>query len=284
MASLSIEPLTPTIGARIGGLDLTSPIPATAREEIRRALLDHLVVFVGGQSTTPARFKDLAMSFGRLEMPPSYLRSLSADEPEIHFVDYDGSQPRGSYADVWHADVTFMESPPLGSVLTPVQIPTLGGDTLWANMYAAYEALSPQMQRFLDGLEAEHALPGVHKTVGRNDDPIVGAVHPVVRVHPETGRKSIFVNAIFTRRIVGIDIEESRQLLDMLYRHCSAPEFQVRWRWAMGDIAIWDNRCTLHYGVVDYRERRILQRIVLKGDRPKGVEPTHLTASALVSS
>jgi taurine dioxygenase len=267
----SVEPLTPTIGAVVHGVDVGEPIGEGLASQLRSALADHLVVFVRRASVAPvsaAELQRLASVFGEIGEKPSYMVSAGEDTPDIHVVDYDGSLPRGSYADIWHSDVTCAPEPPHGALVTPLDIPECGGDTLWSSMLAAYEALSPKMQDFLDGLEAEHTVPSGYSYRTRNDAAIAGVLHPVVRKHPTTGRKALFVNEVFTQRIVGLDISESNRILDMLFRHVMAPEFQMRWRWRYGDVAIWDERWTMHYGVVDYRQRRRLTRAVLKDLRP----------------
>jgi taurine dioxygenase len=271
---VEIHPVTPAIGAEVTGVRIDQPIDVETAASLRQALLNHLVLFFRGRELTPAQFQDFAAVFGEVTPGPPYVGKLE-EFPMVHLVDNDGSTVRGAFADTWHADYTAVEEPPKVTMVTPSIIPAVGGDTLWANMYAAYETLSPGFREYLDPLDAEHLPPAAVAAAGgggrvASDTPVVGAVHPVVRVHPETGRRSIYANENFARRILGVHISESSNILNFLRQHCAAPEFQVRWRWKNGDVAVWDNRCTIHYGVVDYHKRRVLHRLILKGDRPVG--------------
>jgi taurine dioxygenase len=200
----------------------------------------------------------------------------STEVPGVTVLDQ--TDPRGQYTERWHTDSTFLEEPPWGAVLRAVQLPPVGGDTCWASMYAAYEQLSPPMRRFLDGLTAEHStsildavLDKLPNVVRRERMPPVR--HPVVRVHPETGRKLLFVNANFTDRIVDLDEAESRTLLDFLFHHLGKPHFQVRYHWTPNAVALWDNRSTQHCAMPDYCERRLMYRCMMRGDRPVGPVP-----------
>jgi taurine dioxygenase len=190
-----------------------------------------------------------------------------------------------TFGNAWHSDFSFLEEPPLGSVLYAREVPSHGGDTLFANMYAAYEALSPGMRKMLDGLNAIHAgkpygvggLPkdlAVSRSIGmerNNPEADRETAHPVVRVHPATGRKALFVNSIYTTRFEGMTPAESRPLLNFLYAHAIQPEFTCRLRWRAGDLAVWDNRCTMHYAINDYDgQRRLMHRTTIKGERPVG--------------
>jgi taurine dioxygenase len=169
-------------------------------------------------------------------------------------------------ADTWHTDVTFSPTPPLASVLLMARLPRVGGDTIWTNQYLAYESLSPPLRELLSGLSAvHHAAP-----MGRPD---IAARHPVVRIHPETGRRSLYVNRGFTSHIVEVSRAESDTLLEHLFRWSEQPRFQCRYRWTEGTVALWDNRCTQHYGVADYTERRVLHRVTVLGDHPVGDDP-----------
>jgi taurine dioxygenase len=266
---MKVERLTGAIGAVIAGGDPTGS--AQDARSLRQALLDHQVIFLRGTPLEPEHFQRFGQLFGELEVHP-FQENLGGRLEYVHVISYDGSGRRGTYTDQWHSDVTFAAEPPMGSVLTPTRLPSIGGDTLWASMYAAYEALPGRLQRFIDGLTAVHALPGDPNSMAERDpESLRGRTHPVVRRHPETGRPALFVNSIFTRRIVEMGETEGRRILDLLFDHVKSPDFQVRWRWEYGDIVVWDNRCTQHYAVADYHEPRTLHRLTIKGDRPVGV-------------
>jgi taurine dioxygenase len=187
--------------------------------------------------------------------------------------------PKGQYTERWHTDSTFLPEPPFGAILRAVQLPSTGGDTCWASMYAAYEGLSPAMQTFLDGLTAEHSTAIIDAalaqlgTVVRRDSGFAPSIHPVVRVHPETGRKSLFVNGNFTTRIMELSERESAVLLSFLFEHVNSPEYHVRFHWEPNSVAIWDNRATQHCAIPDYHERRVMCRCMMRGDRPVGPSP-----------
>ncbi len=274
---LAVTPLTPTIGAVISGLDLRDDHADAVIGDIRAALLDHKVLFFEDQDLTPVQQRDFAARFGALHTHPLYPGEESV--PEIMILDNHQQNPTDN--DHWHTDVTFLERPALGAILHARVLPASGGDTLWASMTAAYEALSPAMKTFVESLSAVHDLAYafsadgiVAQAAGREryekakaENPPV--VHPVVRTHPETGRNGLFVNSGFTRRIKGLRHEESRALLDFLFRHIQKPEFCVRWRWREGAVAFWDNRCTQHYAVNDYLpDRRVMTRATIFGDKP----------------
>jgi taurine dioxygenase len=276
-STLRITPVSPSLGARVDGVDLSRELPAETVSEIRRALLKHEVLFFEDQDITPEQQRDFAARFGRLHVHP--IRPSVPGIPEVLVM---GDQP-GSESDnsIWRSDVTFIETPPLGSVLYACEMPRQGGDTIWSSMRAAYGALSSPMQRFLSGLDAEHdfarsypvdrfaaAAAGIERfTWTRREHPPVR--HPVVRTHPETNRDGLFVNSGFTTRILGLNDNESEQVLKMLCDHIQKPEFLVRWKWQPGTLAFWDNRVTQHYTVNDYLpHRRILRRATILGDRP----------------
>ena len=274
--ALAIKPLTPTIGALVSGIDL-GDLSDGAVDDLRAALLKHQVLFMEGQSLTPVQQRDAAARFGSLHTHPLY--PGHSDAPEIMMLDY--GPDKSTDDDHWHTDVTYEEAPAMGAILYAERVPSSGGDTLWSSMTAAYKALSKPMRDFLDGLSAvhdfTHAFPAEGQAgsdAGRERYEKARAahppvVHPVVRTHPETGELALFVNSVFTSRIKGLRREESRALLDLLYRHIQQPEFCVRWKWSEGAVAFWDNRCTQHYAVNDYRpERRTLRRATLNGDKP----------------
>lgn len=274
--ALTIEPLTPAIGAVLHGIDLAGPVSDDTIGDIRQALLKHQVIFFRDQALSPGAQRDFAARFGELHVHPLYARDGA--HPEIMVIDNHPGNPTDN--DTWHTDVTFLETPALGCLLYADQLPNQGGDTLWSSMTAAYRALSKPMQAFLSELQAvhsfAHAFGGSHaadeagrarfEEAVRKHPPVL---HPVIRTHPETGEPGLFVNQGFTQRIKGLRNEESRAILDFLFRHVQKPEFTVRWRWTPGSLAFWDNRCTQHCAVDDYLpERRVMRRATVLGDRP----------------
>lgn len=277
MPKIVIKAVTPTIGAVLGGIDLSRELDDERIADIRAALLKHRVIFFVDQHITPVQHRNFAARFGALHTHPLYPGVPEASE--LFVLDNHAGNPTDN--DAWHTDVTFIETPPLGAVLYAKQLPTEGGDTLWCNMRAAYEALSPRMQTFLSQLDAVHdfargfpARGTVAKAAGAEkhakaveEHPPV--IHPVIRTHPETGEDSLFVNYGFTERIKGLRRKESDAILNMLFDHIQKPEFQVRWRWTENAIAFWDNRVTQHYAVNDYLpNRRVMHRATILGDRP----------------
>jgi taurine dioxygenase len=291
MPGLRVKILTPTIGALIEGVDLSQALDDEVIAEIRAALLKHRVIFFENQQITPLQHRDFAARFGRLHTHPLYPGVPEA--PELFILDNHANNPTDN--DAWHTDVTFIETPPLGAVLYAKQLPPDGGDTLWCNMRAAYESLSPTMQIFLSQLDAVHDFARgfpvrgtVAKAAGADkhakaieEHPPV--VHPVIRTHPETGEDALFVNYGFTVRIKGLRRKESDAILTMLFDHIQKPEFHVRWRWKENAIAFWDNRITQHYAVNDYLpHRRVMHRATILGDRPyhRSRVPQELRAAA----
>jgi taurine dioxygenase len=277
MPKLAISTLTPTIGAVIQGVDLADIPDDETIAAIRAALLKHKVIFFEDQHITPVQHRDFAARFGKLHTHPLY--PGVPDAPEMFILDNHAGNPTDN--DAWHTDVTFIETPPLGAILYAKLLPEEGGDTCWANMQAAYEALSQPMQRFLSELDAVHdfnrGFPQtgqVAKQAGKEKaskalDEHPPVIHPVVRTHPETGADGLFVNYGFTDRIKGLRRSESDALLNMLFVHVQKPEFQCRWRWKPNAIAFWDNRATQHYAVNDYLpHRRVMHRATILGDRP----------------
>jgi taurine dioxygenase len=276
---LQVQPVTGAIGAEIRGVDLSAPLPAGEVAAIRQALLDHLVLFFRHQHLTDAQHRDFAAQFGQLE-PFVLAPPANPDVPEVHGLAFDnGAAALGSRVDSWHTDGTFMTCPPLGTVLRAVELPQYGGDTCWASMYAAYDALSPALKRAVEGLVAVHDFAKVSFTTFDDaDDPATELArvrqrypvtrHPIVRTHPDTGRKLLYVNRNYTVRIEGLTERENEVLLPFLFDHVRDPLFQCRFRWEPGSVAFWDNRCTQHYSVPDYPGRRVMHRVVLVGDRP----------------
>ena len=272
---LRIKPLTATIGAELSGVDLTHPLEDDAVAAIRTALLDHLVVFFRDQPLTDEQHLAFALRFGTLSIPP--LATKYQDTPAVTVLDQ--VHPKGEGADQWHSDNTFMSRPPLGSILRAVQLPAVGGDTCFASMYAAYEALSAPMRAFVDGLIAIHditkpmrkAIDAGHTNLDldamqKGWPPVE---HPVVITHPETGRRALFVNRNSTSHIVGLSERENERLLPFLFDHVRSPELQVRFHWEVGSIAFWDNRSVQHYAVADYTERRVMHRVTIDGPAPE---------------
>jgi taurine dioxygenase len=256
-----VKRLTGSLGAEVRGPALEQATAADAAA-IRSLLLQHLVLFFPNQRLTPDSHIAFGRLFGELEAHPNL--SFDAERPEFFELHARGGE--GAIADEWHSDLSCQARPSVMAILNMVKCPSFGGDTMWANMYKAYEALSPPMKEFCEGLSALHdAHP--------HGKPEAMAVHPVVRMHPETGRKSLFVNEHFTRRIVELSHEESDALLGFLTRWASNPRFTVRYHWTEGTIAMWDNRCTQHCVLNDFEGDRVIQRVTVMGDEPKAVSP-----------
>jgi taurine dioxygenase len=273
---IDIVPVTPVLGAEVGGVKLRPEIDDDEVAAIRAALLDHKVLFFRDQSLDPAGLTQLGRRFG--DPTPAHPVEPSVEgHPEVLSLDSE----EGARADVWHSDLTFQERPPLGALLHAEVVPDVGGDTLWVDMAAAYEALSPPLRSLLDGLTATHSPSKAGDYFAGRDasgekaaaTAVAGPVrHPVVRVHPETGRRSLFVNPLFTIKIDGLRRAESDAILDLVQQVATRPDAMVRWRWQAGDVAFWDNRCTMHYALMDYgTTRRNMLRVALEGDRPAGV-------------
>jgi taurine dioxygenase len=271
---ITVNKLTPIIGAEIRGVDLSEPLGDDTVAEIRRAFADNLVIFFRDQKPLDDETHiRVGRYFGTLDL------SEIQPQPRAHreVLVLDQVSPKGEGADRWHRDRTYLEVPPLGSILQCVQPADMGGDTCWASMYAAYEALSAPMQAFVDTLQARHSIARlasysrkVSETLGDRLNTWPSTIHPLVEVHPETGRKALNVNANWTESIVGMSKAESDMLLDFLFEHVKQPEFQVRFHWNQSDVAFWDNRCCLHYAVADYTSRRIMKRVALVGNKPVG--------------
>jgi len=255
-SNLKITRLAGALGAEIRGLALS-----TADDEdianIKTLLLSHQVLFFPDQCLNIDDHVALGRRFGTLESHPN-LNNPFTQHPEV----FELAASHGGLADEWHSDISFQPEPSVMSVLNMIECPSVGGDTLWASTDAAYEAMSVPLRDLCDGLTALHdAAP--------HGKPEVTAVHPVVRIHPETRRKCLFVNEHFTRRIVEMSHQESRLLLDHLVRWVSNPRFTVRYRWQKGTIAMWDNRCTQHFVLSDFDQQRIIQRVTVTGDHPQ---------------
>lgn len=275
--TLTIEPLNPALGAVVSGIRLADPLDDARRREIEQALLDHQVLFFRDQPLTPTQQASFAARFGDLHVHPIF--PSTPEQREVIVLDTAITDVRDNA--IWHTDVTFLETPALGAVLAAKQLPSHGGDTLWASGIAAFEALSKPLQHLLEGLTATHdisksfpqerfgatAADLARLEEARRTNP--PRSHPVIRTHPVSGRKALFVSDGFTTRINELELTESRAILDLLFAHVSRPEFTVRWRWRENDVAFWDNRVTQHYAVDDYRpQRRVMHRATILGDRP----------------
>lgn len=281
---MKVERLSGSIGAVLRGVECRGPLPADAVAGVRAALVEHKVIFLPGQHLSPAELVSFAQCFGELTPAHPIMPGL-ADQPEVLEVDATRSRANPRYRDeyendTWHADVTFMPTPPLGSLLQAKVVPPAGGDTAFADLQAAYATLSEPVRRFIDPLVAVHdGRPSFARFLALNPDggiwdgqpftELSPVEHPVVRTHPESGRRGLFVNPTFTSHIAGLSRRESNAVLELLYAHTTAPEHQVRWHWSEGDIAFWDNRSVLHYAVRDYGDHhRLMHRVTIRGDRP----------------
>ncbi len=273
LANLNLTPLTAAIGAVVEGLDLAQPLQPPTRAALESALVEHQVLFFRDQKMTPVTQRDFAANFGPLHIHPLY--PPTAEAPEVIMLDtHAGNLPDSA---IWHSDVPFIETPPMGSVLACKLLPPVGGDTLWLSCRAAFAALSPPLQKMLDGLQAEQDFTKTFEQArfteaqwqeARRKNPPVA--HPVVRRHPVSGAPGLFVNEAFTTRILGVTPKESEALLRFLYAHLAQPEFVVRWHWRLGDVAVFDNRLTQHYATADYLpHRRVMHRATILGDKPR---------------
>jgi taurine dioxygenase len=271
---IKVTPIAGALGAEIDGVDLGRPLEAGTIAEIRQALLDHLVIFFRDQVISPERYMGFAAAFGTpVEYP---MLPGIAGYPmitEIVKLEHETS----NFGGLWHSDTTYLEQPPMGSILHALEVPPHGGDTMWANQYLAYETLSAPLRAFLDGLTAINVStkPAVSKTreamiaaAGSAKRAYV-AEHPAIRTHPETGRRGLFVNCAHTLSFKGMTEAESQPILDFLFRHQVEPEFTCRFQWRKGSVAFWDNRSTQHNPINDYNgHRRVMRRITLQGDVP----------------
>ncbi len=276
---INVRPIAGALGAEIGGQNMAEPMGNQVFQEVHDALMQHQVIFLRDQHVSPAEHVAFARQFGTLHVHP-YAPSLD-DHPEVLILK--SSKENRSAANAWHSDVTFQEEPRMGSILLARQVPDHGGDTMWANMYAAYEALSDRMKHYLDGMTAlntagraafekgydKQVTDGRKQEIHADRNSLAPAEHPVVRTHPVTGRKALYVNSIFTQKLVGVSGKESKAILEFLFDHLKRPEFTCRFRWEKGSVAFWDNRCTQHYAIADYGDAtREMHRVTVNGDRP----------------
>ena len=269
-STLRIDPLSPVIGAEVSGVNLAQPLDSGTLAEFKAAWAKHLVLFFRDQELTFEQHKALGQQFGALHIHPAAPKN--AEHPEILVVHGDDKVTFVA-GELWHSDVSCDVEPPMGSILRIEQVPSSGGDTLFANMYAAHEGLSNRMQRLLSGLTAVHEGDQYYRnrygsgTIRDSQYPT--AEHPVVRTHPTTGRQALYVNEGFTTRIKELLVAESDALLTFLFKHSARPDFQCRFRWRVNSIAFWDNRCTQHLAVWDYYpETRHGYRVTIQGDAP----------------
>ncbi len=271
--TITIEPLSPTVGAEIGGVRVNGDVSPEQVAEIRRALLDWKVIFFRDQNVGVEEHIAFGALFGELEVHP-FATNLEG-YPEVVVIHHDERSLFGQNG--WHSDVTWRLEPPLGSILRARIVPPVGGDTLFCDMNAAYDALSDDVKAKIEGMTAVHSFARVfgsglseeERTKMREKYP--DARHPVVRRHPETGSKSLYVNAAFVSHLEGVDEVEGSRLLRLLYRQASIPEFQCRFRWRVDSVAFWDNRAVQHYAAFDYKPHtRRVERVTIVGDKPVG--------------
>ena len=270
-ASVKFSKLTPHCGVEISGLDLASPLDDGTIRELENALAANGVLFFRDQTMTPDQQKALGRCFGELHLHPAYPDILDG-HPEIMIIRADANSKHVAGED-WHSDVSCDEEPPLGTILHMHTVPPVGGDTLFASMYAAYEALSKPIRDMIDGMTAVHDGENFYRgRYGQGGDKAAvypRAEHPVVITHPVSGRRALYVNRFFTTRIVQLSRRESDGLLGLLFSHIETPEFQCRFRWRTGSVAFWDNRCVQHHAMWDYfPERRYGLRVTIKGQKP----------------
>ena len=264
---LDVRPLTRRIGAEVLGVDLSKPLSNAESGAIHDALIAHQVIFFRDQDLTHDQHKAFGRLFGDLAIH-SGVAGLP-DHPEIVAIHADENSTSVA-GENWHTDLSCDAEPPLGSILYLHTVPEAAGDTLFANMYAAYDALSPGMKVYLEGLQAVHDADHVYRPLFPDiDRRYPCSTHPIVRTHPVSGRKCLYVNASYVTKIVGLPAAESAGVLDFLYRHCADPNFQVRFKWRPKSVAFWDNRCTQHFAVWDYfPETRSGYRVTVAGDKP----------------
>ena len=279
--TIDVKPLSGALGAEISGVDLAKNLSNLAFDEIHQAFLDHQVIFIRDQDLTPTDQAKFGRMFGQLADYP-FMQGL-AEEGQV-FEILKTEQETENFGSAWHSDMSYMERPPLATMLYAREIPETGGDTLYASTYHAYEALSDGMKAMLDGVIGVNSAdppsaPGRRAQkfkdhaamASTNVDHAIDytAEHPIVRTHPETGRKALYLNAVHTHHFKDMTEAESKPLIDYLAQHITRPEFTARFRWSVGAVAVWDNRCAQHYAINDYAgRRRRMHRLTIQGDRP----------------
>jgi taurine dioxygenase len=275
---MRVRRIAGALGAEIEGIDLSRPLSDSNLAALRRAWLDHLVIFFRDQPLSPAQLVTLARGFGEIGAYP-LVKGLD-EAPEVIAV-MKRENETVNFGGVWHSDTTYLETPPMATLLIARETPPQGGDTMFANMYLAYETLSEGMRRLLDPIKAINTSTlaeisktredRIRETGYGGDNQEMASEHPVVRVHPETGRAALYVNRAHTARFANMTEEESAPLLSYLFHHQVRPEFTCRFAWSVGAIALWDNRCTQHFPVNDYHGyRRVMHRVTISGDKPRG--------------
>ena len=277
MREYSLNPITPAIGAEISGIDLSLALSQVQLDQIYQDLIDHNVIFFRDQNISPQNHVALANSFGEIE-PPHPVYPHVEGFPEIVLLENDSNNPPDT--DVWHTDVTFKSDPAFASILYSKIIPPTGGDTLWCSLSAIYESLPNDMKKYLESLRAVHDM-GDFRNNFINEDNIESAhklnegykkfgnaIHPVIKKHPISNKKFLYINPGFTSQLVGMNMTESNNLLSYLFNFMNKPEFQIRFKWSANTVAIWDNRCTMHYAVGDYMpHHRQMNRITVLNDK-----------------
>jgi len=282
--TFNITGMSPACGGIIEGVDLSKVLSNQQFDEIYDAVVDRVVIIFRNQDLSPSQHVAFARRFGQPQAAAVSGFEKNKDYPEIDNLDYDEERPPHVTKDLWHTDFAGRERPTWGTVIFAREIPPEGGDTIWVNSVAAYEGLSERMKVYVDGLWAyhdsyrpygEHVRPEMWvddgKALGRlrsERSHYRPALHPVVRIHPDTGKKGLFVNESMTTLVKDLDQRESDHLLRFLFDHLRTPEFQYRHKWQKNDLAVWDNRTSLHYALFDYTEHRLMHRIVIEGDVP----------------
>ncbi|MDP6705320.1 MAG: TauD/TfdA family dioxygenase [Alphaproteobacteria bacterium] len=275
---IEVRPIAGALGAEIGGVDLKAPLEDAVFGEIHQAFLEHLVVFFHGADLAPGEQREFAARFGAPNRYP-FAQGVDGHPDVIEIVKME--EETENFGGGWHSDTTYLERPPKATCLQAKVVPPVGGDTLFANMYLAYEALSAGMKAMLEGLVLQNSASlkgrnpvtrfGFQAMAGQNEDKAeeTYAEHPVVRTHPETGRRALYLNRLHSRAFKGMTETESAPLIDYLCSHAVKPEFTCRFTWGVGSIALWDNRCAMHNPINDYQgQRRVMHRITIEGERP----------------